>query len=153
MTSQIHHPKLADHPFVPHHPDSTASPNSCVRCPLTVEHHPVGPDVTRDLEGEREIKDYALSLSPHIQPATALSLSSLSNERADRGPVRDLDTRDWDFEAESEISDFLNYYVWKIQQIDRREGDHSGERMVCIGVIVKCYELWAEHLVAKAESR
>ncbi len=149
---------LADHPFVAHHPDSTASPNSCVRCPLTLDYHPVGPHIARDIEDERKIKTYAASLVPHFADPENPFIHHIikhTESRALEGPVRDAETRDYFTEIVEELSDGVNYFVWWVQEIDRRADgqDHGEERMAVLAAMVKLYEAWEAVQIAGAAAR
>lgn len=127
--------------------------NSCARCQKVQEVHPPSPDVERDLKQEEDLKAYALSLAPHLRQDAAQSLTALSNERANRGPIRDLDTRDFYEESAQEISDQLNYAIWWIRQVDRMDGDHIEERMALVSYMIGLYENWEKLQLAKHERR
>ena len=115
--------------------------------------HPAPLDVDRDELEERKVKEYALSLAPHLQAGIAHGLTSLSHERAHNGPIRNLDTRDFYRDSEEEKADDVNYAVWNIRQIDRLDGDHEEERMAMIAYLVGLYENWQQLQVAKAAAR
>jgi hypothetical protein len=134
-------------------PMSERYPLACLRCRRVEEVHPPCPDVPRDLEEEAALKKYALSLAPHVHPLVAQRLSQLSHERADRGPIRGLDTRDFYEDTAEEISDEVNYTIWNIRQVDRRDGDHTEERMALVAYLIGLYEQWEKLQIAKQARR
>ena len=121
---------------------------SCYRCGRQM---PPSGDLVRDLDDEREIKEYGARLAK----LDVDSLIAFAEARALPGPVRDADARDYGLDAAEEYADASNYLVWWVQAIDRKDDDYdwSELRMTVVGAMVKCFEAWAALQHARATAR
>jgi hypothetical protein len=110
-------------------------------CGLREDLHPVI-DRPRDVMDEREIKSYAASLV--TMPQTYHAAFALAEQRALDGPIRNADQRDNPRETEEEIADGINYLVWEVQKLDRREQTDlvQEKKMEAFAAIVKGCEWW-----------
>jgi len=133
-----------DHPFEPwtfaH--DVQRRQNSCVICARVPEVHPPHPDLDRDVQGERKVKEYAASLV--TMPPTYQQAFNLAEQRALDGPIRNANQRDNPRETEEEIADGINYMVWEYQKLERLpQTDLVGEKkMEALAAIVAGCEWW-----------
>ena len=137
---------ILDHPFekkkfadqTERGQDSCAAPF----CGKRADVHPPHPDIPRDVQDERKIKEYAASLTP--MPSSYTAAYALSEQRALDGPVRNADSRDNPREVEEEIADAINYLVWEVQRLNRLEQtDLIGEkRMEAYAAIVDGCRFW-----------
>lgn len=102
--------------------------------------HPQNPDQPRNIEDERRIREYAISLAPHAARLDYKGLFWLAESRAEDGPIRDFATRDFHQDKAEELADLVNYEVWEIQRL-LREGEDV-QAMRGYNVLIKAVELW-----------
>lgn len=151
--------RVADHYFeaMPWSEVNGNGTRTCRHCKRVPEVHPPSPHLPRDIEHEREIRDEAIDLAPHLAGLDYKELLAYAEQRMLDGPIRNARKRNWPNEGEQELADALNYWTEEIKELERLEAedgeDRSMERLAWLHVIIKTCELWDRVQAAKSISR